>query len=224
MVLKYKQFFERLVLANYDEYIKLVGESYKNAEPFNKSEVYRWKSLNEHNHKMFKRLLSKVDVVFCTNSGDFESIIEIDGKGYKVIHVEGDNLYGLYDSYEDMVRDVNENKTLKISIDHSEHPVFSVTDNIIFRAVHDYIVHILSGVDFSGKGEIAAFNAHAKMLPSSSRPALFTEVVGQACYYLTYGEFSPVQKITILSEFDFVDVGVVNGYNIVNKKLIKSNV
>ncbi len=221
MMLKYREFFEKLVLSNYDEYIKLVAKSYKEAESFDKSEIYRWESLNNHSRKMFKRLTSKVKVVFGTIEEQHESHIKIDGKEYELITIgEGGN--GPYDTYEEMLDDVKTNQTLKISIDYSTHPVFTVEDNIILRTVHDYIVHILSGVDFTGKGEIAAFNAHAKLAPSDAIPAIFTEVVGQASYYLTYGSF-PEQKIVVLDGFDFDNVGFVDGYDVVGKKLIRKD-
>ena len=50
---------------------------------------------------------------------------------------------------------------------------------------------------------------------------MFTEVVGQASYFINYDEF-PEQKIAILPGFDFDNVGVVEGYDIINKELIKS--
>jgi hypothetical protein len=221
MVLKYKDFFEKLVLSNYDDYIKLVADAYEEAESYDKSEIYRWKILSDHSQVMFKRLTSKVEVIFYTTETPDKSYIEINGKQYKLKHYEDEGVAGPYNTYEEMVNDAKQNKVLKISIDYSTHPVFTVEENIVLRAVHDYIVHILSGVNFTGKGEIAAFNAHAKLAPKEAIPAIFTEVVGQACYFLTNGEF-PQQKIALLKGFDYYNVGVVDGYNVVNKKLVKS--
>ena len=51
-------------------------------------------------------------------------------------------------------------------------------------------------------------------------PALFTEVVGQASYYLHRGNF-PEQKIAFLPGFDYFNLGKVEGYNIINKELVK---
>jgi len=221
MILKYQEFFEKLVLSNYDEYMKLVAKAYDDAESYDKSEIYRWKSLSNHAYKMFKRLSSKIDVVFSTIEEEHDSHIEIDGVEYKLITIV-DDINGPYKSYEEMLYDVNTNKVLKVSIDYSDHPVFTVEDNIVLRTVHDYIVHILSGVDFTGKGEIAAFNAHAKMAPPDAIPAIFTEVVGQASYFITHGKF-PEQKIVVLDGFDFDKVGFVDGYDVVGKKLRKTD-
>ena len=57
-------------------------------------------------------------------------------------------------------------------------------------------------------------------MPPKSYPALFTEVVGQACSFIVNGQF-PEQKIALLPGFDYEKVGVVEGYDIVNKELVK---
>ena len=69
------------------------------------------------------------------------------------------------------------------------------------RAVHDYMTHCQRDTSFTLPGEIASFNAHMKTVPEAAREALFTEVVGQAAYFINYGEF-PEQKITTLRGFD----------------------
>lgn len=74
------------------------------------------------------------------------------------------------------------------------------------RAVHDYFAHIARAVTFSLRGEIAAYNAHVKMAPPDAVPALFTEVVGQACTYYATNQFQE-QKIALLP-FDYINVGV----------------
>jgi hypothetical protein len=75
--------------------------------------------------------------------------------------------------------------------------------------VHDYIVHILPGArgpDFTRRGEIRAYNLHRRLAPKDAWPALFTEVLAQACYKNARGEF-PVQKVAVLHDFDFFNVG-----------------
>jgi hypothetical protein len=93
------------------------------------------------------------------------------------------------------------------------HPIFSLIDNIVFRTVHDYIVHILGGKQFGAQGEIASYNLHAKMVPPDAIPAIFTEVVGQACVAVTTGSFPSIQKIAVLKGFDFINVGKVDDTN-----------
>lgn len=210
-------FNEKMVLKNYDSYVKLVAEAYKEAPDFEESEKYRWDILNKSNYTFFKRLTSKVDVIFVsTDKSKDGNKIEILSKTHNVEFMAGDP----YASQKEMRDAYMKDKRLYISMDYSEHPVFSVTDNIVFRTVHDYIVHILANVDFSGKGEIAAFNAHAKLAPNEAIPAIFTEVVGQASHFVYFGEF-PKQKITVLKGFDYENVGAVEGYDIINKEFVK---
>ena len=65
-----------------------------------------------------------------------------------------------------------------------------------------------------------------KTVPPAAAGALFTEVIGQAAYFLEYGYF-PEQKIAILPGFDFFNVGEVDpeitGYKLdkEKKELIK---
>ena len=54
----------------------------------------------------------------------------------------------------------------------------------------------------------------------SAIPALFTEVLGQVCAYSVLGRFAE-QKICLLDGFDNENVGVVEGYDIVDKELVK---
>ena len=53
------------------------------------------------------------------------------------------------------------------------------------------------------------------------QPAMFSEVVGQiSCFYVN-GKKNCPQKTVILDDFDHVNLGVVRGYKIINKELIK---
>jgi len=83
------------------------------------------------------------------------------------------------------------------------------------------MTHCQRNTNFTLPGEIASFNGHMKTVPETAREALFTEVVGQAAYFINYGKF-PEQKIAILKGFDKYNLGKVEGYDIVNKELVKS--
>jgi len=67
---------------------------------------------------------------------------------------------------------------------------------------------------------LRAYNIHAKTGPRDGIPALFTEVVGQVCTFYVTGKFAE-QKVCLLDGFDYINVGVVDGYDIVNKQLVK---
>jgi hypothetical protein len=208
---------EKMMLKDWDEYIRLVAEAYRDAPDYDESAVPMWEKLRDSNYVLFKRLLSKVEVVFVSEDESRVGKVDINGRSYPI---EYQPVEEQYQSQEEMKASFLETGVLKISVDYSEHPVFSVVDNIVFRTVHDYIVHILGDNDFTGKGEISSYNLHAKLAPNETKPALFTEVVGQACYYLTYGEF-PKQKIVVLDGFDYDKVGSVADYDLIDKKLVK---
>ena len=72
------------------------------------------------------------------------------------------------------------------------------------------------------KGEIQAYNSHLHTVPPDAAGALFTEVIGQAAVFLNYGEF-PEQKIALLPGFDYFNIGVVDGYDIIDKQLFKKS-
>lgn len=185
-----------------DSFVSDVVRAYDEAPVFDKDAVPAWKSLNRSNYLLFKRLLSKIDIVFTTENKPLDEEIIIDGRSYPVIEQKDG-----YETQEEMKRDVQMNNRLYVSIDHSEHPIFSVVDNIVFRTVHDYIVHILGDKPFGLFGELQAYNLHAKLVPVDARPAIFTEVVGQISWYHIHNEF-PVQKVAILKGFDWVNVGL----------------
>lgn len=210
---------EKLVLKDYSLYIKLVADAYQKAKDYDSSVISHWDSLNSSNYTLFKRLLSKVNVVFTTNDKSKIGSVTILGKDFKIVHITPQEEYK---TQSEMKKSFNESGILKISIDYSEHPLFSIVDNIVFRTVHDYIAHILGNHDFGAKGEIACYNLHAKMAPKSAIPALFTEVVGQASTTIVNGDF-PKQKIALLEGFDYTNIGLIDdkNYEIKDKRLIK---
>lgn len=188
---------------NAKSYAELVAAVYGASPEYDADAVPHWKSLNQSNYTLWKRLLSRIDIIFTSENPDRDSIT-VAGKPYKVIKHNDP-----YETQQQMRDDVINNKRLLIMIDHSEHPVFSVEDNIVFRTVHDYIVHILGNKPFGLYGELQAYNLHAKMVPVDARPAIFTEVVEQISWEQIHGEF-PKQKVVVLQGFDFVNVGNVD--------------
>lgn len=210
---------EKLALVDWNEYVNLVADSYEKAQDFDSKITGAWEALNKSNHILFKRLLSKVNVIFTTNNQSEVGTINIDGRMFKVEYINPDDEYK---TQSEMKKSFQDTGILKISIDYSEHPIFTVEDNIVFRTVHDYMAHILGDHNFGAKGEIASYNRHAKMAPPAAIPALFTEVVGQACYTLKNGTF-PKQKIAFLEGFDYYNLGKIDNeeYEIVGKRLVK---
>jgi hypothetical protein len=194
---------EKLALANYDEYAELVAKAYEEAPVYDETVVDSYKALIESIKKMFKQLQSKVKVEF----------------------VE----YDPYETRDEMAKDVEDNKLLRISKLYNEHPIFTEEENLMLRTVHDYYTHIIANQDFGLRGELKAYNTHARLAPPAALPALFTEIVGQVCYAIVHGttdenglftaNFAP-QKICKLDGFDYRNVGEVEGREIVNKRLV----
>ena len=85
------------------------------------------------------------------------------------------------------------------------HPSYwSIETNLLFRFIHD-MHHITQLLSFTINGEIAAYEyAQARwgaLYPQLFTPMvqniLFSEIVGQACYYEKYQEFMDEQKIVL---------------------------
>lgn len=92
---------------------------------------------------------------------------------------------------------------IRISTANCDHPVWTPQENVAFRLTHDVLGHYSAArnglvADFSWEGEVNACRDHQRHFSRGlCRRALFTEVIGQAAYALTYGEFS-VQKVAFL--------------------------
>ncbi len=185
---------EKMALKSYKNYCEIVAQAYDEAPDHDPDAVSSYNALMQHIEKMYKQIQSRIEVEFVSGQP--------------------------YSTARDMKEDLEKTGVLKISTDHNSHSVFTGEQNLKFRAVHDYIVHILTGKDFSERGEVGAYNAHAKMVPQAAVPALFTEVLAQACYANARGHF-PKQKIAILKGFDFYNVGKVDGWEIENKEMKK---
>ena len=178
----------------WDKYCQLVAEAYAKAPKFDPAAASHFEAMKPFIDKMFKRIQGVVDIQFVEEHP--------------------------YANAEELRQDVQQNGVLKISTLDAEHDIFDPETNAKFRAIHDYMSHIQRSTEFDAKGEIASYNAHLQTMPPKSHPALFTEVVGQACSFIVNGEF-PEQKIALLPGFDYEKIGVVEGYDIVNKELVK---
>lgn len=183
---------ERLELADFRDYCRLVADAYEQAPRFDSAAVPHYKAMARDTERFFRLLQSKVRVEF----------------------VE----YDPYPDAEALEQDVTQSGVLKVMTLYSEHPVFTPEENWKFRAVHDWFTHILARQPFTQRGEIRAYNTHAKMYSREALPALFTEIVGQACYQTTHGRF-PGQKVTLLPGFDYQNLGRVTGHEIRDRRL-----
>ena len=184
----------------WDKYCELVAEAYARAPEYEDTAatVDSFEAMKPFVDKMFDR---------------------IQGLGVDIQFVD-DHPYTGDDAVEQLRQDVKKNGVLRVSTLDAEHDIFDPATNAKFRAVHDFMSHIQRNTGFDAQGEIASYNAHLQTVPPAAYAALFTEVVGQACSFIVNGKF-PEQKIALLPGFDYERVGVVEGYDIVNKELVK---
>lgn len=107
-----------------------------------------------------------------------------------------------YASAEALFADLDSGR-ITVSRANSNHPVFSVEENVAFRLAHDVLGHYAARnarqpAQFDWLGEQTACRFHGFELRTGLvRAALFTEVVGQAAYALHHGTFA-VQKVAFL--------------------------
>lgn len=183
----------------WDKYATLVGEAYLRAPKFEERALLHFQALIPFTEKMFKRVSGKIGV----------DMVD----------------YHPYENAEQLKQDVKKNKRMRVATIDADHDVFDNSTNAKFRAIHDYLSHVTAlkskGTEFTLFGELQAYNVHLKTAPPTAVPALFTEIVGQVCAYYANGNKFAEQKICLLDGFDYYKVGVVDGYNIINKQLIE---
>lgn len=133
----------------------------------------------------------------------FKSLaLEIEEQYLKVLRTGLVVYFVNYDPYKDldeMTKDIKTKNLLKISQLHNTHPLFTLEQNLRFRAIHDY-VHYTNQSDFSLEGEYKTFLAQCRTCRPESIPALYTEIVLQAAHMEYFGTF-PVQKLFIARRF-----------------------
>ena len=176
------------------EFSKRIAEFYEQSREPTQRITASYTALRQHIHFVYAHIISNLKI--------------------NVVPVETDP----YSSDVEMVNDVHQNKTLKVYTGHSEHPIFSPKENVEFRVIHDYYAHFvpnrrhlqtgsikgssLLGHGFNFMGELQAYDAHQRF--SSGAPiihaALFSEVIGQVCYYQHFGGFPDPQKIVDYTE------------------------
>ena len=174
---------EKMLLKTWDEYAKKVADAYQARPSMESQYLPSWKSLISHIEKMYDQMQSRITVEFTPEDP--------------------------YKNEKEIIQDIEKNKRLKIYSGHATHPVWTVEQNLKFRAYHDYLSHVAGGHAFGSKGEIASYNQHAKMVPRDALLALFTEIIGQAMTATQTASF-PEQKICKLHGFDYINLGKVD--------------
>lgn len=102
-----------------------------------------------------------------------------------------------YPDLERMTSHVDHTGILLVSKLHNDSNLLSETENLMFRAVHDYF-HYLLQQPFDFKGELNVYKA-TKYLHKSDigKRLLYSEIVLQASYCTYFNGFSDKQKVII---------------------------
>lgn len=113
--------------------------------------------------------------------------------------------YGIdLDKYEQTF-DFFRRQHLVISSDNNNSPLMPGHLNLLFRAWHDYI-HFSYGFHFDFMGEFLTWEKHCEGVSNDKyKKILFSEVVLQSCYFLTFGKFPDVQKVVLLED-EYIDL------------------
>lgn len=109
-----------------------------------------------------------------------------------------------YADYSEMVQAVQGGSLAVLSTATTGgHPFMTDAENDMFRAVHDYHGHYLTGRDFSRHGEEAAWTRHSRMYSDLARSAMTTETRGQNSVFiwLNGGREFPPQKVITMEEW-----------------------
>lgn len=118
----------------------------------------------------------------------------------KQLHIEVVDDPEPYANSQEMADDIHKNRHFYVSRANSEHPLWTVDQNVAFRTVHDVLGHAVSGGDFGWQGENLACAAHFPLLSPIAQQALFTECIAQTAYAAYYRSFGP-QKVALFPEF-----------------------
>jgi hypothetical protein len=109
-----------------------------------------------------------------------------------------------YDCAEQMFEDVDSG-VLRIfrTSEDQRHPLLGRVANDMFRAVHDFHGHYMTGRDFGRHGEEAAWVRHSQMFTGLARRAMTSETRGQnsAFIWINGGVEFPEQKAVLLPDW-----------------------
>lgn len=140
-----------------------VGSWYLAAEHRDDQEVRdAYDAITAINERRFQEVLEDVDVIFTTEDP--------------------------YADYTAMRVDI-ERGVMKVFAGGSHPEHMTPTENVVGRAVHDYLGHYAINRGFDFYGEVAKWKHVRHRYPDTAQRLLFTEVVGQLCAAHVVGGF-----------------------------------
>lgn len=114
-----------------------------------------------------------------------------DRYGIRVIFDEGDH----YKSARDMREQVMATGIMYIFSGNNTHKYFTPKGNLIFRAVHDILGHLVCGCPFSHRGEISAGLTQRRYYPKHLHALLFSEIGLQtSAFYFNGKSFEGIEQ------------------------------
>lgn len=116
-----------------------------------------------------------------------------------------------YETLDDMIKDIHDNRHFEVTRANPEHPIWSVDQMIAFRIVHSIMGHVVSGGGWDWQGENLATAAHMPMLKPIAQLALFTESIAKTAYQ-TYYPTQLAEKVVVFPEFMEVAQGEHNDF------------
>jgi hypothetical protein len=161
--------------SNWTDQIQEIAEAYATAPAYDPKAGPAWKELANDSVRRMEVLAQQIDIEIVDDPEP-------------------------YSSSQEMCEDVHNKRKCKVSRANSEHPIWSVDENVAFRVVHDVLGHCVSGGDFGWVGENQACAAHFPLLSPLAQQALFSECIAQTAYSQYYRAFGP-QKIVLLPQF-----------------------
>ena len=108
--------------------------------------------------------------------------------------------YNPYETSQLMFEDIKKNKRLKV-FNGGEYHKSMKKINVIFRAVHDILGQYIGNASFSLNGEYKAFLHHWQVFSPLARKALFTETIGQICYYNVTNKYADQKSFIFKDHF-----------------------
>jgi len=93
--------------------------------------------------------------------------------------------------------DALERGEFAVSTTNCVHPVFTPSENVNWRIIHDILGHFSARAGFSWAGEQAAHDSQAHWHSASARIALRTEILGQTASY-SINKVFPTQKLVLV--------------------------
>lgn len=201
----YQKVLEKISLpgeSHVKTHMEQVADAYASAPTLDNKAVPHWNALSSHTDK----------VLFPKIQTQLKKSIEKRIQNLKPIQMVADSFFEPHHTYktaEEMSAEVLSKGVFRVSTADSEHPIWSVDQNVRFRAVHDWYTHIINKAPFNARGELRAYNSYTKLIPANTIPAAFTEIVGQVSYAIVNGGFGE-QKVCLLPQFDYYHLGKMN--------------